>query len=303
MRRSWMKWILGAGGGLGLLGAAVPGAAAPPPAAVGGFEYPESVYWDQASTSFYVSNFGPDADPSGQEGNGYLSRLDGSGRVVAQRWVAGLRSPKGMRVHAGRLYVADVGQVVVVDVAGGAIADVIDLEAAGARFPNDVAIEPKSGDVYVSDTMRDTIWRLPGGVGPGEPWLETPQLEGPNGLLVDGGRLLVATLGPGPDPGSSANRAPGRVLAVDLATKAVQPYGGMGPTATLDGIEALGGGHLLVTDNPGGRLLRVAPDGAVTEVAVEEPGTADLGRRSTDGMVAIPMLRGDQVRFRAVPAG
>ena len=279
---------------------AVP-AQAHPPASVRGFEFPESVWWDGETGSFYVTNFGGSTlDPGGREADGYLSRLSGEGAMAAAKWVSGLRSPKGIRRVGDALYVADVGQVVVIDVATAAIRSTIDLDAVGAQFPNDVALDEATGDVYVSDTLRNAIYRLPGGSGPPEVWVETPDLESPNGLLVDGGMLLVAGYGRDLDPATFTPREPGRVLTVDLATRTITPLGGMGPTGQLDGIEKLDDSYL-VTDNPGGRLIRVDAQGVVSEVAGEIPGAADLGLRSGDRIAAVPRLRDHEVRFIDVP--
>lgn len=255
------------------------------PPSVGGFEFPESVWWDGETGSFYVTNLGGSSfDPAGREEDGFLSQVSGEGRLVAHRWVTGLRSPKGMRRAGDALYVADAGQVVVIDVAGAAIRSTIGLDAIGAEFPNDVAVDGRNGDVYVSDTLGDAIYRLPGGAGPPEVFLESPDLDAPNGLLVDGDRLLVASSGEG------------RVLVVELATRTVTPLPGMAPGGRLDGIEKLGDAFL-VTDHGGGRLLRVGPDGSVTEIAADLPGAADLGLRSGDRVAAVPLLRDGVVRF------
>lgn len=285
---------------LTLAAPAVP-AEAHPPASAGGFEFPESVWWDGETGSFYVSNFGGSTiNPGGREPDGYLSQLSGEGQMVAAKWVTGLRSPKGMRRVGDALYVADVGQVVVIDVAAAAIRSTIDLDAVGAKFPNDVALDDRNGDVYVSDMLRNAIYRLPGASGPPELFLESPDLEAPNGLLVDGGTLLVASFGRDLDPATFQSRQPGRVLTVDLATKEITPLGGMGPTGGLDGIEKLDASYL-VTDNPGGRLIRVDAEGLVTEVARDMPGAADLGLRAGDRIAAIPQLRDGVVRFIDVP--
>jgi DNA-binding beta-propeller fold protein YncE len=295
MRRSILLAVL-----LVLAASAVPAEAHPPPS-TGGFEFPESVWWDGETGSFYVTNFGGQTlDPGGREPDGYLSQLSGEGQMVAAKWVTGLRSPKGMRRVGGALYVADVGQVVVIDVATAAITSTIDLDAIGAKFPSDVALDDTSGDVYVSDMLRNAIYRLPGGSGPPEVFLESPDLESPNGLLVDGGMLLVASFGRDLDPATFQARQPGRVLTVDLATKAIAPLGNMAPTGQLDGIEKLDDSYL-VTDNPGGRLIRVDAQGAVTEVARDMPGAADLGLRTGDRVAAVPQLGDGVVRFIDVP--
>lgn len=271
------------------------------PASVSGFEFPESAYWDGPTGSFYVSNFGgSELAPDGRDPDGYISKLSGEGRVVAAKWVTGLRSPKGIRRMGDRLFVADAGQLVVIDIDAAAIETTIDLDAIGAKLPNDVAVDEASGDLYVTDMLRNAIYRLPSGSLTPEVFLESADLESPNGLLVDGGRLLVAAFGRDLDPATFMAETPGRVLAVDLAAKTVAPLGGMAPTGQLDGIEKLDGDYL-VTDNSGGRLLRVGADGSVTEVAGDMPGAADLGLRVGDRVAAIPQLGAGAVRFLTVP--
>lgn len=269
---------------------------------VSGFEFPESAYWDGETGSFYVTNFGGTTlDPTGREEDGYISRLSGEGQMKQAKWVTGLRSPKGMRRAGDLLYVADVGQLVVVDVAAAAITATVDLDAIGAVFPNDVAVDEASGDVYVSDMLRNAIYRLPAGTLTPEIWLESADLEAPNGLLVDGGQLMVAGFGRDLDPATRKPREPGRVLAVDLATRAIAPYAGMAPYAQLDGIERLGP-DFIVTDNPGGRVVRLAPDGSTVDLATDMPGAADLALRPGDRTLAVPDLNSNVVTFMTVPA-
>jgi sugar lactone lactonase YvrE len=284
-----------------LIGFAAPGlpARAHTGGTVRGFENPESAPWDGATGSFYVSNIGPGPiNPLGREPDGYISKLSGEGRLVAAKWVTGLRSPKGIRRRGDDLLVADVGQLVVIDVAGQKIRQTIDLDAVGAKVPNDVAVDGRTGDAYVSDTARDAIYRVPAGASQAEVWLESEALENPNGLFLDGDKLMVAGYGRDPDGDGPAARGAGRVLVVDLATKAVKPLGDMAPLGNLDGIEKLGS-DWIVTDNTG-HVWRVAPDGKPTELA-KVANAADLGLRRGDRVAAVPTLSDNTVEFFTIP--
>jgi hypothetical protein len=284
-----------------LVGVLIPG---PPAGAhtggtVTGFENPESAPWDGATGSFYVSNMGPGpTDPMGRAPDGYLSKISGEGRLMAAKWVTGLRSPKGIHRRGDDLLVADVGQVVVVDVAGQKIRETIDLDAVGAQFPNDVTVDDRNGDAYVSDGSRNAIYRIPGGASKPEVWLESDALENPNGLFLDGDKLMVAGYGRDPRGNGPAARGPGRVLVVDLATKSVTPYANMAPLGDLDGIEKLGS-DWIVTDNTG-HVWRVTPDGKPTEVA-KIANAADLGLRRGDRVAAVPTLSDNTVEFLTIP--
>jgi sugar lactone lactonase YvrE len=265
---------------------------------VGGFENPESALWDGATGSFYVSNIGPGPiDPLGREPDGYLSQVSGEGRLWEAKWVTGLRSPKGMHRRGDDLLVADVGQIVVIDVAGRKIRETIDLDGLGAKFPNDVTVDDRTGDAYVSDTGRNAIYRLPAGSSRPEVWLESEALENPNGLFLDGDKLMVAGFGVDPDGDGPADRGPGRVLVVDLATRAVAPLGDMAPLGNLDGIEKLDS-DWIVTGS--GHVWRVTPDGRPAEFGQIANG-ADLGLRRGDRVAAVPTLSDNTVEFFTIP--
>ena len=264
---------------------------------VEGFENPESAPWDAATGAFYVSNIGPGPiDPFGRDPDGYLSKLSAAGSMVAAKWVTGLRSPKGIDRRGDDLLVADVGQLVLIDVGGAKIRETIDIDSLGARFPNDVTVDARSGDAYVSDTGRNAIYRLPAGASKPEVWLESGKLDGPNGLYLDGGTLMVASYGQDPDDNGPAARSPGRVLAVDLVTKAVNPLGDMAPLGNLDGIEKLGSDWVVTGSN---RVWRVSPAGEATELA-QVANAADLGLRRGDGVAAVPTLSDNTVQFVTV---
>ena len=82
-----------------------------------------------------------------------------------------------MALRDRTLYVADVDELIEINVASGEIIN--RHEAKGAIFLNDVAVGD-DGTVYASDTPMNTIWRLKDGTF--EPWLADDDLNGPNGL-------------------------------------------------------------------------------------------------------------------------
>jgi sugar lactone lactonase YvrE len=261
---------------------------------VRGFENPESAARDNDTGGFFVSNIGPGPiNPLGREPDGYLSKISAAGFLETARWVTGLRSPKGIHRRGSDLLVADVGQLVVIDVAGARIKEAIDLDALGAQFPNDVTVDDSSGDAYISDTSRNAIYRLPAGASKAEVWLESDKLDAPNGLFLDGGTLMVASYGQDPDGDGPAARAPGRLLAVDLATKVVRPLGDMAPLGNLDGLEKLGSDWIVTGSD---RIWRVTPDGRTNELG-QVPHAADLGLRPGDRLAAIPTLSDNTVEL------
>jgi hypothetical protein len=265
-----------------------------------GFENPESAPWDTATGAFYVSNIGPGPiNPLGREPDGYLSKVSAAGSLDAAKWVTGLRSPKGIHRWGDDLLVADVGQLVVIDVAGAKIRRTIDLDRLGAKFPNDVTVEDRTGDAYVSDTGANAIYRLPAGASAAEVWLESDKLDGPNGVFLDGNTLMVASYGQDPDGDGPVARAPGRLLAVDLATKAIRPLGDMAPLGNLDGLEKLGSDWIVTGSD---RVWKVTPDGQATELA-QVANAADLGLRRGDRVAAVPTLSDNTLEFVTIAGG
>ena len=236
-------------------------------------------------------------DPRGREPDGYLSKLSADGRLTTAKWVTGLRSPKGIHRRGEDLLVADVGQLVVIDVAAARIRETIDLDVLGAGLPNDVTVDDRTGDAYVSDTGRNAIYRVPAGGAP-EIWLESEVLDSPNGLFFDGDRLVVAGFGKDPDGAGPAPRDRGRILVVDLATKAVAPLGDMAPLGNLDGIEQLDS-DWIVTDNTG-HVWRVTSAGSATSVG-QVAHAADLGLRHADRVAAVPTLSDNTVELFTIP--
>ena len=252
--------------------AAAPAAAAALPAAwtvTEGIETPESAFYDAGSNSIYTSQIA--GAPDGKDGNGRIVKLSADGKVVNANWVTGLNAPKGLRSHNGTLWAADLGEVVGIDIASGKITSRVALP--GAMFPNDVAVGG-DGTVYVSDMMGNKIFAVKDGKATVA--LEGAELlEHPNGLLVDGDRLIVGGWGSQPKADFSTD-VPGRLFAIDLKTKAKTAITA-NPFANIDGVESDGRGGYVVTDYLKGQIIRVSANGDSQPVATFTPGTADIG--------------------------
>src|SRR5687767_3656022 len=93
-------------------------AGSPPPLPAGwttpGFENPESAFVDFGSGAIYVSNVA--GAPPEKDGKGWISKLDLQGTLVAVKWVQGFNAPKGLRALGGKLWVADIDEVVSIDI-------------------------------------------------------------------------------------------------------------------------------------------------------------------------------------------
>ena len=246
---------------------------------VKGLAQPESVVQDPATDSIYVSNIA--GAIMQKDGNGFIAKLRPDGTFIAREWVKGLNAPTGMALHERTLYVADVDELVEINVASGEI--VKRHEAKGAIFLNDVAVD-QDGTVYVSDTPMNTIWRLKDGIF--EPWLANDALNGPNGLLVQGDKLIVASFGKLPDQGAPEL---GGLVAVDLKDQSVSKLRG-DPIGNLDGLQALEPGLYLVTDWAAGGLYRVDAKGKAERLIKLNKGSADFVYFPDKKTVLVPIM-------------
>lgn len=246
-----------------------------------GLKTPESVIYDEANNVLYVSNV--NGGPSDKDGNGFISRVSLDGEILELEWVTGMDAPKGLAMVGNKLYVSDIDTLVEINIDGAAITN--RYKSEGAQFLNDVAASP-DGAVYVSDTGTNTIHRLSNGnFGV---WLKDDKLDGPNGLLVEKDRLMVASMGPFDGPDKS------RLFAVSLPGKAITGVT-PDPVGKLDGLVPDRDGDYYVTDWPNGGLLHISRDGKVEELLDLDKGSADLEYIASMDMILIPMMLNDRL--------
>ncbi|QKC94016.1 SMP-30/gluconolactonase/LRE family protein [Mesorhizobium sp. NZP2298] len=250
-----------------------------------GLEQPESALLDAPNNRIIVSNIV--GNPGDADGNGYLSVLSLDGKIVTQHWTDGMDAPKGLAISGGKLYVADITKVRVVDLASGRLIN--SIVVPNAVFLNDMTSD-QAGRVYVSDMLADTIYRIDGDRP--ELFVRDAMLASPNGVFADGGRLIVASWGKGIKPDFSTAE-PGGLLAIDLASKVVSPLPGAQRFADLDGVVAIGG-TIYATAYMTGTLYRYKAGGAPEAVAHFKPGSADIG---TDGksILYVPLMNDGEV--------
>ena len=248
---------------------------------VKGLAQPESVVQDPATGSIYVTNIA--GAIMQKDGNGFISRLRTDGTIIEREWVTGLNAPTGMALRDRTLYVADVDELIEINVASGEIVN--RYAAKGAIFLNDVAVG-EDGTVYASDTPMNTIWRLKDGTF--EPWLANDALNGPNGLLPQGHTLIVASFGK--MPGDGQKQELGSLLVVNLEDQAVSKLGGGDPIGNLDGLQLLQPGVYLVTDWAAGVLYRVDAKGKAERLIKLSKGSADLISLPDKKTVLIPIM-------------
>jgi hypothetical protein len=258
----------------------------------GDFASPESAYYHAGSNAIFVSSI--NGQILEKDGNGYISRLSPDGTMVSAKWVTGLNAPKGIRSIGGTLWVTDIDEVVSIDIASAKITARVKVD--GATFLNDLATA-QDGTVFASDSNLARIYAVKDGKS--SVFVEgAAQVDIPNGLLVDGTRLVLGTIGVGGARGGAARGAgpppSGHLYAFDLKTKqrtqlTKDAVGG------IDGIEPDGSGGLLLTDVIGARLLHVAASGQTRVLAKFSGGGADFGYIGSKRIAVVPFLNANTV--------
>jgi DNA-binding beta-propeller fold protein YncE len=260
---------------------------------------PESVAYAPKQYLLLVSNV--NGKPDQKDQNGFISKVSPSnGSIIDLNWVTGLNAPKGIAISndGSKLYVSDITDLVEIDVANGKI--IRRLNAPGSVFLNDV-VSDNQGNTYVSDTGANTIYKLDANLSNStssslQAWLQSPQLNGPNGLHIDNSKskLIVVSLGPLSKPG-------GGMEVVDMKNKTISSLGKPGTTSpfgALDGIESdTTETHYYVTDNPAGKVYRVNANGTgyVTLIELHTKGAADLGSIPDQSTIIIPLMQDNKL--------
>jgi hypothetical protein len=259
---------------------------------------PESVAYAPKQNVLFVSNV--NGKPDQRDQNGFISKvLPSNGSIIDLNWVTGLDAPKGIATSndGSKLYVSDITDLVEIDIADGKI--IKRFNAPGSSFLNDV-VSDKQGNIYVSDTSTNTIYKLDVNLGNStsslEAWLQSPQLNGPNGLHIDSNKnkLVVVSLGPLSKPG-------GGIEVIDLKSKTISSLGKEGTTSPFGGLDGIESDstetHYYVTDNPAGKLYDVNADGTryITLIDLHTKGAADLGYIPGQSTIIIPLMQDNKL--------
>ena len=226
---------------------------------------PESVLPDTKAGVLYVAVMGNSADA--KDGIGSIGKLGLDGKVIDLDWVSGLNAPKGMGIYKNKMYVADITDVVIIDIPKGRVERVIPVPGAG--FLNDVTVSDK-GVVYVSDSRTKKIHRVLDNKE--EVYMEN--IEGINGLKAVGDLLYIA------GGGKKLLKADSGKNLINVAS---MPQGG-------DGIEPIGNGDFLFS-SWGGYIYYVYADGRnelLLDTHLEKINTADIGYDPVKRIVYVP---------------
>jgi DNA-binding beta-propeller fold protein YncE len=230
------------------------------------FKVPESVLHDAKNKMLYVSNI-DGANPWEKDGKGSIGIMSEDGKNIVAEWVVGLDAPKGMGLYKGKLYVANLTEIAVIDINKAAIVKRIPI--AGSVGLNDISID-KNGVIYVTDSKAKTLYK----VVKGKPELLLENLNGPNGVLVKGNNIYLLDAG-------SFNKVE--------TDKTLTKYAD-GMEGVTDGIEQVKENEFIISCWAGA-IWYVKKDGTKTlllDTREEKKNTADIGYDPKTKTVFVP---------------
>ncbi len=251
-----------------------------------GFSNPESVIYDEKRERLYVSNV--NGSPVEKDGSGTISLVSLNGEIIEPAWIIGLNAPKGLTIHNDKLYVADIDTLVEIDISSRSITNTYTVP--DAKFLNDVSASP-DGEIFVSDMILNRIHRLSNNKF--DIWLESPDLESPNGLLAKKEVLVVGSWGVMTD--GFATEVPGHLKQISYKDKTIESIGSNKPIGNLDGVEIDKNGHYYVTDWMNGKLFHIHNDGTIDELLELNQGSADHEYIASKDLILIPMMKDNKL--------
>lgn len=242
---------------------------------------PESVLFDQKNDVLYVSNI--NGEYLARDGNGFISKINRDGTIAELKWVTGLNNPQGLGMLNGKLYVADIDEVVIIDIALGTVEKKI--KAEGAIFLNDITSDDSA--VFISDCRKNVIYKLAGDTL--SVWLEGEKLVNPNGVLCTEEYLYILNMGNG-----ICQRA-------DYESKVLTEVA-MG-IRNADGIVSDGNAGYFVTGAWQGEVFHIDQNGnkkLVIDLGLEEKIAADPEFIAEENLLLIPTLGRTVVAYKLI---
>ncbi len=243
-----------------------------------GLTHCESAVYDKNNDVIYASLIG-----NRKAGDGSIATITTSGKLLNAQFVSGLNDPKGIAITKDKLYVSDVTELVEADIKTGEVLNTYTAE--GIEFLNDVVIAP-DGSIYVSDTRTSKIYKL-NTEGKFGFWLADPKLDNPNGLLIQGDTMFVASWGSAPEGG--------RVTKFDINNKKMETVTEI--IGNLDGIRPYDKNHLIISDWRSGKVHLMNYNGTTQEVVQVGQSVGDIAYIKEKNLLLLPMNKQSRLLF------
>ncbi|MEX5214104.1 MAG: hypothetical protein NW703_08055 [Nitrospiraceae bacterium] len=257
---------------------------------------PYSFVVDPDTKEYFISSINGDEDA--RDNNGFITKVDESGKVVALKFIEGgrdgvtLHAPRGLAIVGQTLYVADLDQVRGFDKSTGKLLLTFPLgsgslpQAGYSSLLMDIAYDGKDL-LYVSDRTGQSIFRID---VPHQHQVSTlvrdPQLGGPAGLAVHpkGDRLVVVSW----DKGNIVEvRLDGTITELISNGFFSSRFG------NLSGVDFDRWGSMYISDFTRGKIWRMASNRKLQVIAEYLPSPADIAIDRTNHVILVPYHYGD----------
>ena len=246
---------------------------------------PESVTYDENSEVLYVSNINGGLQE--KNGEGYISKISLSGKVLDTQWAADLHAPKGMALSGDKLYFTDIDVVKAVSLENGQ--QVARIPVPDAQFLNDLAVT-RSGALYATGMYTDRIYRIQEGTA--EVFSEASGLNRPNGIYALGDDLYVGN----------------QNQLLHFKLKQHKPEGYSGQTGPIDGLHPVADKQFLTSDWKGRLFIQDYRNSKhqrrlLLDVRNTKHKVADMTFIPEKSLVLIPTFSTNQVAAYTLPIG
>jgi hypothetical protein len=248
---------------------------------------PYSFVSSSSGKEYFISSV--NGDPQSADNNGFITKLDGSGKIVNLKFIQGgidgvtLNAPKGMALVGQTLYIADLDQLRAFDAASGKFIDSLTIPAGAGQAPpslTDVAYDG-TAVLYCSDQRGNRIYRV-----------ELPQRKV---------TLLVADQALAGPAGLAVHPKSGQLIAVSWEKGkifAITPEGALSELfsngffssrfSNLRGVDFDRWGNMYVSDFTTGKVWRMTWDKRFQVIAEYLPSPGDLGIDRTNNLILVP---------------
>ena len=250
----------------------------------------------QTPYSFVSSNSGKEyfissvnGDPDAADNNGFITKLDASGKVLNVRFIQGgmngatLNAPKGMALVEQTLYVADLDMLRAFDTVSGKPVASISVAASsgqGAAHLTDVTYDGASL-LYCSDQHANRIYRIELPSRKVTLFVADPALAGPAGLAVHpkSGQLIVVSWDKGKIFAITPEGAVSEIFSNGFFS---------GRFTNLRGVDFDRWGNMYVSDFTTGKVWRMTWDKRFQVIAEYLPSPGDLSIDRTNNLILVP---------------
>ena len=253
----------------------------------GSFRFAESCTFDPQRNLILAMNAGVSKDM--QENDGYVSLINPDGSVHTAKWIGNTRNglelnhPLGSAVRNGTLYVADMDQVRLFDLASGQPMAAYSVADVGATGLNGIAVAA-DGTIYASNT-RD----------PQRVYKVTP--SGQASVFIDGAPLMA--------PNGVAMDNDGNIVVINIGNNHVMTFNTDGELINTEYAAESGNDGVIITDDGTkyvssvrfGSISKIVPGEEAEVIAVGIPSAASICYDSIQNQIVIPMNNNNALGF------